>query len=437
MKRAKLYEYFDSSPFSIMNGLLYSCIIFITVSSLVIFSDSLKTATMKNISEDEREYHVFPSSVLVCDSNSDIILVTGHPILPKSYDQLKNIVRMHATAIGIFKFKCVSPHQISFINVYIHPLPFAFRGLMPLIYPRREVYKVGDIVHCESRNGYSHSIWQFLWSSKDSHIPKFLTLENKLEIDVDFLASVVYIFTCDGDYIRFTVLREPYNVRIHVKTKIDGSTSLVCLSEGTNIAYIWHTYPNRVVNAITPSRGNTLHLDVKDENVFHHVGCTVISDYDYSNHVNLIINRASKKKSTPLIYAPKDFYFPDEMIECISRSQIGVTFWYCIRSSGSRTFYHFNNNLLLNDPFFSNINARYNCECINSDNISKISSDPWQSIVYDNKRQRTKISFFMRHPSVRECVSKGQLALQNTIELVTLLVIIISAIGPLRYVVVM
>ena len=97
------------------------------------------------------------------------------------------------------------------------------------------------------------------------------------------------------------------------------------------------------------------------------LSCIAISATDPAVNDIQIVNNRPKQKRPPFIYAPKSFYFSDEIIECYNTASGSASTWECVRSADGRRFTRETNILALSNEYFSITNAEYDCHCKGSE----------------------------------------------------------------------
>lgn len=387
---------------------------------------ALLSFVQSNFHEEEVRLRVHPSSLLSCNQDEYMYLETNVPLQSESYNVYRNLLVLHSTAVGMFVIKCVSSKSRKFI-IDIIPYFYAHNSEIMRIRPMKNIYDVGEIIYCKSSIGYKFSRWEFLWSSARYHVPYFYTYENELKIDVNFRASVTYIFICDGQHIRFQVRREAYNVAVKVQ-QIMGKTILTCHAEGTNLTFIWKTFSHRVEHAIVPqSKGSSLIVDMEASISYHQVACIAVSSTDSVDYAIRTFYNEPIEKGTPFIYAPKKFYFRHEIIRCFSSAYDAVLKWICKRSADIEIFESEKSTLALSDEYFSIMNAKYSCHCNETNNIQ------YSKNIY-SRTDRNEIIFYMRRRRIKQCMNGSYENFLKALRICCLLVIVLSLFGPLRYI---
>lgn len=368
-----------------------------------------------------------PSTLISCDRGNKITL-KNKPRHPYAHKIIGNFIYFYPSAEGEYKIECNDQKRNKRNTYMLDIVPYSFKfeldngHRLGFISPIQDVYRLGDKIICQSSLGWTKSKWTFLFASKNNHIPYIYSSSDLLFIDMNFLASVEYFFECDGRHIRFTVIRETYHMELNYSRESDPRV-LSCSAKGSNITYFWKINTNIVEKAILPVEGNRLVLKNYISNAYHQVTCVAVSAYDGVEFrtIEFYHNLLDKDEKMFWIVAPKKYYFQHESIECASSVRDHLTDWNCSIAGDTKKKFKIvlDNTLHLSDSYFSSMNGFYICAC-------RLKMDP--STVIDTD----VVHFFMRDKK-KLCNRMRGRFIRKLMEIVCLSLILLSALGPFRF----
>lgn len=354
-----------------------------------------------------------------------------------------NTIILLPAATGNYSFECKPNSQEEKTSTYspsVQPYSFKFEkesngSLLGQIYPMKDIYRVGEKIICESHEGSQGSVWRFHFASKSNHVPGFVSYEHTLIIDTAFMASVFYFFECDGRAHNFSVIREPYNFNVKINHGEHGApVSISCSAEGSDVTFVWKTIPSLADHPIIPSEGTTLKLRPNISYTKHIVRCIAINAYDALVVKTVVFYYgppwSDKKEAADgliSIMAPKPFYYKHERIECFSKLINYIVSWNCSRTFDMEQKFVKNSIIFLDHKYFSKINYQYTCECYIREDFGPTS---------DENKIKIKpkfITFVMRKERKIRCTMSGIAGFLEILQVICMILIIVSALGPCRY----
>lgn len=367
-----------------------------------------------------------PSTLISCD-RGDKITLKNKPRHPYAHKIIDNFIYFYPSAEGEYTVECYDRIRRKRNTYMLDIVPYSFKfeldngHRLGFISPMQDAYRLGDKIICQSSLGWTKSKWTFLFASKKDHIPYVYSYSDLLFIDMNFLASVEYFFECDGRHIRFTVIRQTYNLVLNYSPESNPRV-LSCSAKGSNVTYFWKMNTKIVEKAILPVEGNRLELESYISHAYHQVTCIAISAYDGVEFetIEFYHNLLDKDEKMFWIVAPKKYYFQDESIECASAVRDYLTEWNCSLTGGIMNFkIVLDNTLRLSDTYFSKLNVFYVCVChLKKDPSTVIGTEVIQFLIRDKKELCNRVNGkFIRKLSEMAC----------------LFLILLSAFGPLRF----